>query len=294
MHIHNIDMHYHAGQERQPGVTLEGYLEHAVMTGRIILGVTDHLEKYIGVPLSPAASPPLYEQSVTGLLKYRADIDSMRERFPALEIFFGPEIHASPRIDIQIVPQEVVDIADYFLVSLPTVHTSIDANTEARISQIRAIAEMREHTGRPVFVAHPFRTAVNDRLVKRPISPWVTTLVPRSPREFTDSQVNEFFGFDVRALGRTCRECVLPVEVNGGTDSRIRGLNLPAPLQMYWASYLILREEDVTFVPGSDQHACMRTAERREGRYVPFDTFQILGQSVGDIVFVKQLLAGTG
>jgi len=51
--IHNIDLHYHAGQERQQGTTLEGYLDHAALTGRIILGITDHLEKYIGNPLSP-------------------------------------------------------------------------------------------------------------------------------------------------------------------------------------------------------------------------------------------------
>ena len=218
------------------------------------------------------------------------DIDNLRERFPTLEIFLGPEIHAGLRIDIQCIPQGVADISDYFLVSLPTDHTSVDANTEARVSQIHAITNIREHTGRPVFVAHPFRTAVNNRLVKRSIPPWVTVLAPRSPREFKDSEVNEFFGFDVRALGRACRECDLTVEVNGGTDSRIRGLNLPAPLQMYWASYLILKEEGVTFAPGSDQHAYMRTPTRREGRYVPFDAFAALEVRVEDMPLVGKLL----
>jgi hypothetical protein len=98
----------------------------------------------------------------------------------------------------------------------------------------------------------------------------------------------------VRALGRVCRECAVPIEVNGGTDSRIRGLNLPAPLQMFWASYRILHEEGATFVPGSDQHGYMRTSTRREGRYIPFDAFEILGLTGEDIVFVKQLLVEHG
>lgn len=294
LYVHNIDLHYHAGQERQPGTTLEGYLEHAEVTGRVVLGLTDHLEKYVGSPLSSAASAPLYEQSVAGLQAYRADVEGLRGQFPALKIFFGPEIHASPRIDIQRILQGVVEVSDYFLVSLPTVDASVEANTGVKIERVRAIAEMRERTGKPVFVAHPFRAAVNARLVKRPIAPWVTALAPRPPHAFTDDQVNAFFGFDVRALGEACRECALPVEINGGTDSRIRGLNLPAPLQMFWASYRILHEEGVTFVPGSDQHGYMRTSTRREGRYIPFDAFEILGLTGEDIAFVKPLLARQG
>ncbi len=291
LYIHNIDLHYHAGQERQPDTTLEGYLEHAVMTGRTILGLTDHLEKYIGDPLSFAATPPLYAQSVEGLQAYRADVDSLRGQFPSLQLFFGPEIHAGPRIDIQHIPQGIVDISDYFMVALPNVESSIGENTAVRVARVHAIAEMRERTGRPIFVVHPFRAAVDARLVKRPIASWITQLAPRMPREFTDDQVNTFFGFDVRALGQACRKCALPVEVNGGTDSRIRGLNLPAPLQMYWASYGILKEEGVTFVPGSDQHGYMRTPLRREGRYIPFDAFEILGLTARDIAFVTQLLS---
>jgi hypothetical protein len=290
--VHNIDLHYHAGQERQPGTTLEAYLDHAVVTGRVVLGLTDHLEKYIGSPLSPAASAPLYEQSVAGLEAYRADVDHLRSRFPSLALYLGPEIHAGPRIDVLRIPQGVTDVSDYFLVSMPTVAASITEDTRVKIDQVRALAEMRERTGRPVFVAHLFRSAVDRRLVKRPIAPWVTALAPRPPAGFTDKEVNLFFGFDVRTLGRTCAECGVPVELNGGTDSRIRGLNLPAPLQMLWASYRILQQEGVTFVPGSDQHGYMRTPTRREGRYVPFDAFDALGVTAQDMPLVRQLLEG--
>jgi hypothetical protein len=243
----------------------------------------------MGQPLSGAADPPLYEQSVAGLHAYRADVDRLRDAFD-LRLFFGPEIHAGPRIDIGRIPQGVVDVADYFLVGLPMGETSPAENTAARIEQVHAIAEMRERTGRPVFVVHPFRAAVDQRLVKRPIEPWVTALSPGAPASFTDEQVNHFFGFDVRALARACAECAVPLEINGGTDARIRTLNLPAPLQMLWASYLVCQQEGATFVPGSDQHAYLRTPTRREGRYVPFDAFDALGLTVQDLPFVDQLL----
>lgn len=290
LHIHNIDLHYHAGQERPPDTTLAGHLEHAAMTGRVVLGLTDHLERYLSPP-RPSDPPPLYERSVAGVLAYRADVDRLREQFPALILFFGPEIHASPRIDLERIPQGVVEVSDYFLSSLPTDDTSIGANTEAKIARVRALAELRERTSRPVFVAHPFRSAVDRRLVRGPIEPWVTALAPRPPEQFVDGELNAFFGFDVRALGRACCEYGVPLEVNGGTDGRIRGLNLPAPLQMLWASYLVFQQEGAAFVPGSDQHAYMRTGTtRREGRYVPFEAFQVLGLKVQDLVFVHQLL----
>ena len=289
LHIHNVDLHYHAGQERPPGTTLAGHLEHAAMTGRVVLGLTDHLERYLCPPRA-SHGPPLYERSVAGLQAYRADVDCLRGQFPALTLFFGPEIHAGPRIDLEQIPQGVVDVSDYFLSSLPTDPASIEANTQARIARVRALADMRARTGKPVFIAHPFRSAVDRRLVRQPIEPWVTALKPRAPDQFADHELNAFFGFDVRAVGRACSEAGVPLEVNGGTDGRVRGLNLPAPLQMLWASYLVFQQEGATFVPGSDQHAYMRTPTRREGRYVPFEPFVVLGLGVPDLVFVRHLL----
>lgn len=292
LHPHNIDLHYHAGQERQPGTTLEGYLEHAAMTGRVVLGVTDHLEKYIGTSLSSVQDPPLYEQSVAGLQAYRADVDALRGAYPSLRIFFGPEIHAGPRIDLRHIPQGVADVSDYFLSSLPDEEGPIDRNTAAKIERLHDMADLRERTGRPVFIAHLFRSAVDRQLVKRPIAPWVTALPPRAPDAFCDEEVNGFFGFDMRALGRACAELAIPIEINGGTDGRIRGLNLPAPLQLLWAAYRIAQSEGATFVPGSDQHAYLRTPTRREGRYIPFDAFHYLGLDARDLSLVRQLLGG--
>ena len=292
LYVHNVDFHYHAGQERQPGTTLAGYLEHAQLTGRIVLGVTDHLERYIGSPPSAPRDPQLYEQSVEGLLSYRRDVDALRDQFPALRICFGPEIHASPRIDISSLPSQVVDVSDYFVMGLPSDQSSQVADTEAKVERTRGIARMCDATGRPAFVCHPFRSAVNRRLVKGRIEPWVTALRPRASLDFPEDMLNRFFGFDVRVVARACREHEVPIEVNGGTHGRIRSINLPAPLQMLWASYRIFRDEGVGLVPGSDQHAYFRPPDRREGRQVPFDTFEALGVTASDIGFVGQVMKG--
>jgi len=289
--IHSIDLHYHAGQERQPGKTLADYLAHAVMTGRVILGVTDHLERYIANPLTPTEHP-LYEQSVAGFMQYRADVDALRDAFPTLKLFFGPEIHSHNRIDIQHIPAGIVEVSDFFLCAIPGVERSLAENTEAMLRRIPEIRDLAERVGRPTFVCHPFRPSVDYRLVRHDIESWITALRPRPRGDFTDDELNTFFRFDVRAVARACREHTLPVEINGGTVARIRALNLPTPLQMLWAAYRLFRDEGVGFVPGSDQHAFMQGTTRREGRYVPYDAFEMLGLGAGDILFVKQLLEG--
>ncbi len=290
--IHNIDLHYHAGQERQPGQTLADYMRHAQMTGRIIVGVTDHLERYIGIPPAPPEKAPLYAQSVEGVLRFRADVAAVQQDFPALRLFFGPEIHASPRIDLAHIPAEIMAVSDYFLCALPGVENSCAENTAARLAWLPRIRDLAERSGKPVFIAHPFRPSVDHQLVRRDIEPWITALRPRRDGEFDDAELNAFFRFDVRTLARACREHGLPIEVNGGTVGRIRGVNLAAPLQMLWAAYRLFRDAGVGLVPGSDQHAYMLTPTRREGRYVPYDAFAALGLEVADIAFVQRLLDG--
>ncbi len=293
LYPHNIDLHYHAGQERPIGTTLDGHLEHALLTGRKVVGLTDHLEFYIGQPPSNRKPMFTYEQSVAGLLRYREDVDEARGRHPGLRILFGPEMHANKRIDLRQMPQEVVDAADYFHSSLPFEEGSPEASTAARLKRLRDVADLRDRTGRPAFICHPFREPVNWRLVKGPIAEWVTALAPRRDCDFREEEVSRFFGFDVRAVARACGELGLPIEINGGTDARIRALNLPAPLQMLWAAYRYFRDEGAGFVPGSDQHTYhVNDVSRREGRYIPWEPFDFLGVMVDDMPFVKNLLGG--
>lgn len=292
LEIHNIDLHYHAGQERQPGQTLADYMRHAQMTGRIIVGVTDHLERYIGIPPAPPEKAPLYAQSVEGLLRFRADVAAVQHDFPVLKLFFGPEIHASPRIDLAHIPAEIMAASDYFLCALPGVENSCAENTAARLAWLPRIRDLADRSGKPVFIAHPFRSSVDHQLVRRDIEPWITALRPRRDGSFQDDELNAFFRFDVRALARACREYGLPIEVNGGTVGRIRGVNLAAPLQMLWAAYRLFRDAGVDLVPGSDQHAYMLTPTRREGRYVPYDAFAALDITAADIGLVQRLLHG--
>ena len=83
MYIHNIDLHYHAGQERAEGFSLADHLIHARLTGRKILGLTDHLGRY----LNPKREGSHYHASVGGLLQYRAEMDALKTDFNDLTFF---------------------------------------------------------------------------------------------------------------------------------------------------------------------------------------------------------------
>jgi len=72
MYMHNIDLHYHAGQERDAGATIGDYLKHAMLSGRRVLGGTDHY----GL-LQEARRPDkqyLYEASQAGLRAYHDEV----------------------------------------------------------------------------------------------------------------------------------------------------------------------------------------------------------------------------
>jgi len=283
--IHNVDFHYHAGQERQPGTTLEDYFEHALATGRTIIAFTDHVEAYLGDKQSVPGAP--YPPGLDGLAAYRADVRRLAGRYPQLKVFFAPEFHS--RFDLESVPDELADLADMFLCGPPPVDADRRDNTAARLAHAEQVRRLADRLGRPVLVVHPFRASVNYRLVKRPIEPWVTQLAVRPVGQYDEALLDEFFRFDIRVLARAYRKLELPVEINGETHLRIRGVNLPAPLRMLWSAYRLMQAEQVSFAPGSDQHG-IAESWGRTGVSVPSDAFEALGISAGDIELLSRLL----
>ncbi len=285
--VHNVDLHFHAGLERQRGRTLADYLNHALVTGRVVLGITDHLGRYLAP--KKTVEDPNYEQTLAGLRDFRADVDRHRGLFPALRLFFGPEI--SPNTDLEALAENraVLDVSDHVLCEFPGVDESADRNTERKIQRIQEAGAFATRTGKPVFIAHPFRAPVNYRLVKRDIEPWITALPAGPDAVFSEAELNRFFLFDIRAVARVARASGVPLEVNGGTHNRIRNVNLPAPLRMLRAAYRIIRDEGVELVPGSDQHGLMQGTSRG-GYPVPYDTFEALDLCVADMTFVRRLL----
>lgn len=289
MQIHQIDLHYHAGQERQPESSLHDYLMHARITGRRVLGLTDHLQFFLsGHEISAErASRFPYEPSLDGLARYRGELDELRGTFDDLELYFAPEV--PPKVTLAEMPQRVLDLSDYFICEC-FFPQSRQEHTEKVIARLEEMAAFTAATGKPTFLAHPFRNAVNYRLVKREIEPWVTAIEPRSDRAFDVARLSDFFLLDVDAVGAASARTGVPLEVNGGTQGRVRASNLPAALQMLWASYERFLAQGATLVPGSDQHAFTKGIGRMGG-YVPFDCFEAIGVKGEDIDFLNAVRA---
>ncbi len=285
LHIHNVDLHYHAGAERR-GASLVDYLEHARMTGRVVLGVTDHTERY-----DPKRPRNPYGPGAEGLGRLRDELRQVAPGFPGMRLLLAPEVSLE-RAEELLTP-EVADLADCLILEPPRIYdcTDADRNTHGWVAGVERIADVRRRFGKPVHMAHPFREASNNRLIENPIERWITEMVPRPGCDFPDDEVNRFFMMDVRALGRALAEHDVPAEISGDTNARTARISLPACRRVLWAGYRILRDEGVDLVPGSDHHV-IADPIGRVGTPVPSQVFEWLGIGVDDIRFLSDLGLG--
>jgi histidinol phosphatase-like PHP family hydrolase len=285
MQIHNIDLHYHAGQERQAGVTLTEYIDYAQKTARKILGITDHYHLYF--LHSPIDREFPYEKNLRGFLKFREDVESQKPLFPEMTILFAPEIAWYE--DFAEIPAEVIRVSDYFICE-PPFKGDFAENTAQLLKRMNEISQFAKAAGKPVFLAHPFRIAVNYRLIEREIGPEVTAIQTReSFEDFSCRELDEFFMFDIKKIAQAAQKLQIPMEINGNTQFRIRSTNLPGVLQMLWAALKVMKEEGVEFVPGSDLHGFV-TGLGKMGEGVPEDCFRALGVDVSDLKFLERVL----
>ncbi len=281
MKIYQMDYHYHAGQERGAR-TLREHLDHAAVTGRRLVGCTDHYGKYLP-DSKPPILPPVYERSLKGLADYRAEMDALKSDFPEITLYFAPEI--GPKTDFSTVGSEAVELSDYFICEPPGVDGTLEENTEAMVKRLREAAAFSKSVNRPVYIAHPFRSSVNYRLVKNPIEPATTSMAYRENfRDYSMDAINAFFMFDAARLGREAAVLGIPIEINGETHNRIRANNMAPVMGMMWAAYAVMKDEGARFVPGSDQHG-FETG--KHGTYVPCDCFEALGVRAEDIRFMR-------
>lgn len=282
MSVAAFDLQYHAGQERQSGQDLSAYVEHAMITGRRVLGMTDHIEIYIGD--SDKEGP--YDKSLDGLRAYYDDVRRMDASTDEVQLLFAPELGSS--FDFDTLPDEIVDLADLFICEVPVPSMDPDENTPVMIERMESIAAFRARVNTPVFFAHPFRSPINNRLVKRDIDPWVSGLDPRPPGDWSIETINRFMTFAVDRVASTAVELDLPVEINGNSHYRARGANLPAVIQLLYAAYGHMHESGVEFVPGSDQHGFMSHIGRCGG-YVPWETFAAIDVDITDLTHLADL-----
>lgn len=282
MNIFNIDLHYHCGLERQEGCSVDDYLKHASMTGRKIVGMTDHIQLYIGCKDSENRR---YAVGAEGVLEYYREVDQYREKYKEMKILFAPEI--SLDFEFSLLPRELIDVCDYFICEPPIA----DGDHTARIlKRMEEMAAFSQKSGKPLFLAHPIRHAINQRMVKcKEVEKWVTELpFHQDWRNYSVTEVNEFFWVDVEALGKASAALNIPIEINGGTHERIVNTNLLAGIQIYTAAYGIMLEQGAQFVCGSDQHTYLNR-DMRSGRYIPQHVFTDLGLGVKDITFLNKI-----
>lgn len=283
-YIYNIDLHYHCGLERQQGVSIDDYLNHARVTGRRIVGITDHIEKYIGCNLED--KDRLYSTGAEGLLEYYQDVKQYCNKYPSLQILFAPEI--SLDFDFNKIPQNLIDVCDYFICEPPIAD---EDRTQSILNRMNEMAKFSQDTKKPLFLAHPLRHGINQRAVKcKEVEQWVIDLKYHYDLEkYSLKQMNEFFWVDVEALANASVELDIPLEINGGTHARIINTNLMNVLRIYIAANYYMKNKGAQFVCGSDQHAFIQN-NMRSGRYMPQQVFEELGIGVKDMHFLKKIV----
>jgi len=284
--VHNVDLHYHAGQEREPGCTLEDHLQHAQMTGRRIIGVTDHSEYFIGGEVLQEGTYP-YEFSLAGLECFHDEVRRASLLFPELRVLFGPEL--SMHQDLSEVPNRVAEISDFFPCEAPDVSDDHPSNTDQYTARVGEIRRLMDRCGIPAFLAHPFRSAIDARLVFSPIAPGMAAMDARPEFDFPDDELNRFFMLDVRALARQCASHAVPIEVNGQALLRVILLNLPVLSDLFCGAHRIMCQEGVELVPGSDQHEFRTGFGGRGGCHVPWQVFERLGVGLPDMPLARRL-----
>jgi len=283
LEIHNIDLHYHAGAERSGDCSLRDYIEHARMTGRLILGVTDHMERY-----APERFRNPYGVGAEGWRLFREELERLAPDYPEMRLLLGPEVSFEKADDL--LTPDVTALTDFLIIEPPRIYDCADArkNTDRWVSAVGRIAEIGLRFGKPVHMAHPFREASNNRLIENPIESWITEMPLRPDCGFSDEEVNHFFMMDVRTLGRALAKHGVPTEISGDTVARIARISLPACRQILWAGYRVLQEEGVDLVPGSDHHTAT-DAIGRVGTPVPSEVFEWLGIQAPDIRHLQAL-----
>ncbi|MBS3735391.1 MAG: hypothetical protein KGY99_10790 [Phycisphaerae bacterium] len=280
---HNIDLHYHAGSERSGDTSLWDYVDHARMTGRLLVGVTDHMERY-----DPARPRNPYGPGADGWARYREELEQLKPEFPSMRLLLCPEVSLE-RVDELLTP-ELAAVADGLILEPPRIYdcTDIKANTESWTTGVGRIAEIGRQFAKPVHMAHPFREAGNNRVVENPIEPWITDMPLRPACDFSDDEVNHFFMMDVRALGRALVAHGISTEISGDTVARLDRISLPSVRQILYAGYRMLHEEGVDLVPGSDHHVATDVIGR-VGTPVPSEAFDWLGIGPEDMTYLDTL-----
>ncbi len=285
LRLNETDLHLHAGTERAEHHSVDDYLQYLVSSGRKVLGITDHWGRYF------RRSPKYhahYEASAEGFETYANEVKSAAKKYPNVLVLFGPEVGFGAKIEGVAEEMFTLPQVEYFL-GEPGGGKPDMRYGEYLVEGIEWIADLRERYGRPAFVAHPLRHAVN-------------SIVGRSGREADGSlrsplygptpaldtigekvdHVSQYFDIDIEELAKALVKHDVPVELNESTIGRALAHNAMPFLERYLFFYRTLLDRGVSPVLSSDQHSIEHPSP------TPFHFAWLLGIEVRDITFLRQ------
>jgi len=279
IYISEIDLHFHAGAEREPGGSMRDHIEFAVRSNRKVLGVLDHLGLYF--PTSTQSPHSSYTPDMDGYLKLLDEIASFKDTIPGLTVLVGTEI----RVDcFDRAAPYFVDQLDYFAAEVNEPRDS-ETYTEFLLLGTRLVQEYRERYGKPGFLAHPFRGRLHwDLHAKDRSRSKLEQLRPLEESPDPGREATDYFEVDVPMVCDAFRKAQVPVEINQADFRRVEHVNSRPYYQRLLKMYELLRDEGVEFVVGSDLHHIT------DPTHTPFVACDMLGVRTKDIQFIRPFL----
>ena len=283
LRLMHIDLHYHAGTERAEYYSLEDFVAYAEAAGRRVVGITDHWGRFLGNSRKPLRH---YEGSLDGFAAMAADVAQARKNHPDMILLFGPEAGFSAIFDGSVNAAFELDEVNLFL-SEPDVRYDAPDRTERFLRAIEATARVREESGRPGFIVHPLRSAVNNLVGKGGVGPdglrfpLNDPLPPLSTYADPCAHVEELFHMDLSVLARASKQYDVPFEINESTWGRMQAHNAEWFMERYLLFYRTLIDEGALIVLGSDQHCVEHPAP------TAFIPASLLNLDAKDVTFLR-------
>jgi hypothetical protein len=246
-----VDLHAHVGAERTEGSTVDDYVSHLTAHGVTLAVLTDHFEFYAGNP--NGARTRTYANNLAGYEAFAADFTkATTDRGTWL---FGPEVIISDLESPLLRDMLAMNAVTYFIAEPSNWHPD-ETHHEHLVRGIRLAAKLREQTGVPCHVAHPFWKAMIDFLgqpVGFPERPPHPPLPPLSTETDADTATNALFDVDIVNFAAISREHGVPIEVNGSMWRKVHDIGDPG-LTERWIHAFRGLSEITSLVPGSDLH----------------------------------------
>jgi len=283
LQLYHVDLHLHAGTERPEAYSVRDFIEHALATGRRIIGITDHWGRFLGRSKKRLNH---YPGTLEGFRQFAAETHAAGAAHPEAIILFGPEMgfdHLwSETGDAAFGVPEVT-----FFLGEPGGYPPEGMYGEYLIRGVEAIARARDRHGRPGILSHPLRAAINRYVGKSgpgPAHPHHPPLPPLGSLADPRTHTERLLDIDIAALAEASLRHDVPLELNESSWGRILGMNHQSFAERYLFFYRALLDEGARVTLGSDQH------DAEHGASTAFIPAMILGLKPRDMTFLRHWL----